>query len=72
MTAPNVESLAIEALAGRSFDVVIVGAGIMGLSIAHHLTKVGTTRVIIVDRGYLCSGASGRNAARQILKAFQS
>jgi sarcosine oxidase, subunit beta len=42
-------------------DVVILGAGIMGLSIAYHLAQLGVTDVVVVDRGYLCSGASGRN-----------
>jgi len=42
-------------------DVVIVGAGIMGLSIAYHLAARGMTRVTVVDRSYLCGGASGRN-----------
>jgi sarcosine oxidase subunit beta len=42
-------------------DVVVVGAGIMGLSIAYHLASRGVTNVTVVDRGYLCGGASGRN-----------
>ncbi|MEO8796292.1 MAG: FAD-dependent oxidoreductase, partial [Polyangiaceae bacterium] len=42
-------------------DIVIVGAGIMGLSIAYNLARLGTTNVVVVDRGYLCGGASGRN-----------
>jgi sarcosine oxidase, subunit beta len=42
-------------------DVVVVGAGIMGLSIAYHLASRGVTGVTVVDRGYLCGGASGRN-----------
>jgi sarcosine oxidase subunit beta len=42
-------------------DVVIVGAGIMGLSVAYHLAARGITRVTVIDRGYLCGGASGRN-----------
>jgi sarcosine oxidase, subunit beta len=42
-------------------DVVIVGAGIMGLSIAYHLADRGVTNVTVVDRTYLCGGASGRN-----------
>jgi sarcosine oxidase subunit beta len=43
-------------------DVVIVGAGIMGLSIAYNLAKNHRVRdVVVVDRSYLCSGASGRN-----------
>jgi sarcosine oxidase subunit beta len=42
-------------------EVVIVGAGIMGLAIAYHLAREGMTGVTVVDRGYLCGGASGRN-----------
>jgi sarcosine oxidase subunit beta len=42
-------------------EVVVVGAGIMGLSIAYHLAERGITDVTVVDQGYLCGGASGRN-----------
>ncbi|MFO0569507.1 MAG: FAD-binding oxidoreductase [Polyangiaceae bacterium] len=43
-------------------DVVIVGAGIMGLSIAYNLAKHhGVRDVTVLDRSYLCGGASGRN-----------
>jgi sarcosine oxidase, subunit beta len=42
-------------------DVVVVGAGIMGLSVAYHLAERGVTDVTVVDQGYLCGGASGRN-----------
>ncbi len=42
-------------------DVVVIGAGIMGLSIAYHLAQRGVKNITVVDRGYLCGGASGRN-----------
>jgi sarcosine oxidase subunit beta len=43
-------------------DVVVIGAGIMGLSVAYHLAADhGVKRVVVVDAGYLCGGASGRN-----------
>jgi sarcosine oxidase subunit beta len=43
-------------------DVVIVGAGIMGLATAYNLARRhGVTRVVVVDKSYLCGGASGRN-----------
>ncbi len=42
-------------------QVVVIGAGIMGLSTAWHLARRGVTDVLVVDRGYLCGGASGRN-----------
>jgi sarcosine oxidase, subunit beta len=42
-------------------EIVIVGAGIMGLSIAYHLARLGVSDITVVDRSYLCGGASGRN-----------
>ncbi|WP_437897817.1 NAD(P)/FAD-dependent oxidoreductase [Sorangium sp. So ce124] len=43
-------------------EIVIIGAGIMGLAIAYNLARHhGITDVVVVDRSYLCGGASGRN-----------
>jgi sarcosine oxidase subunit beta len=43
-------------------EVVVIGAGIMGLSIAYNLARHhGVRDVVVVDRSYLCGGASGRN-----------
>jgi sarcosine oxidase subunit beta len=42
-------------------DVVVIGAGIMGLSVAYHLAARGITNVTVIDQSYLCGGASGRN-----------
>jgi sarcosine oxidase subunit beta len=42
-------------------DVVVIGAGIMGLAIAYHLACLGVRNVSVVDKSYLCGGASGRN-----------
>ncbi|MGD2206544.1 MAG: FAD-binding oxidoreductase [Anaerolineae bacterium] len=44
-------------------DVVIIGGGIQGLSLAYHLTKVGVTDVCLVEMNTLGSGSSGRSAA---------
>lgn len=41
---------------------MVIGAGIMGLSVAYHLAaEHRLKRVVVVDSGYLCGGASGRN-----------
>ncbi len=40
---------------------VVIGAGIMGLAVAYNLARFGVDRVVVVDSGYLCGGASGRN-----------
>ncbi|KFA93748.1 FAD-dependent oxidoreductase [Archangium violaceum] len=41
--------------------VVIIGGGIMGLALAYNLSLRGETDVVVLERGYLCAGASGRN-----------
>jgi sarcosine oxidase subunit beta len=41
--------------------VVIVGGGIMGLGLAWNLCRRGETDVVVLERGYLNAGASGRN-----------
>jgi sarcosine oxidase subunit beta len=41
--------------------VVVIGAGILGLATAYNLAKRGVKDVLVVDRTYLCGGASGRN-----------
>src|SRR5512147_2686013 len=42
-------------------QVVIIGGGIMGLGLAYNLCRGGETDVVVLERGYLKSGASGGN-----------
>ena len=42
----------------RHADVVIIGGGIIGCSIAYHLTKAGTTSVVVLERKQLTSGTT--------------
>ncbi len=42
-------------------DVVIIGSGVTGLSTAYSLLKKGIRNIVILEKGYLSSGASTRN-----------
>ena len=46
-------------------DVVIVGAGIVGLSIAYCLTQAGK-KVVVVEDGFIGSGETGRTTAQLV------
>jgi sarcosine oxidase, subunit beta len=51
----------VSALARSRYSVVVVGAGVIGLYTAHYLAAAGAGPILVVDRGFLSSGASGRN-----------
>jgi sarcosine oxidase, subunit beta len=44
-----------------SYEVVIVGGGSHGLATAYYLREHGITDVAVLERGYIGSGAAGRN-----------
>ena len=39
-------------------QVVVIGGGIFGTSVAYHLAKAGCTDIILVDKGELTSGST--------------
>jgi sarcosine oxidase subunit beta len=44
-----------------AYDVVIVGGGSHGLATAYYLGRRGITDVAVLEKGYIGSGAAGRN-----------
>ena len=44
-------------------EVVVIGGGIMGASLAFALTKLGVRDVLVVERATLAAGASGKTGA---------
>ena len=44
-------------------DVVIIGGGVIGASIAFNLAKRGIREVIIVEKNFIASGATGKSPA---------
>ena len=47
----------------RSADIVIIGGGVVGSSIAYELTKRGIDDVVVLEKSYLSSGSTGRCGA---------
>lgn len=45
------------------YDVAVIGAGVQGLATAYGLARRGLTDVVVLEKGYVGSGASGRNGA---------
>jgi len=47
----------------KSYDIVIIGGGIIGCSVAFELAKRGRTDILVIEQQYLTSGATGRCGA---------
>jgi len=47
----------------KTADVVILGAGVMGTSIAFHLAKRKAGKIVVVDKDHVGRGGSGRSSA---------
>jgi sarcosine oxidase subunit beta len=47
----------------KTADVVIIGGGISGATIAYYLTKKGVQNVILIEKDYIAGGATGRCGA---------
>jgi glycine/D-amino acid oxidase-like deaminating enzyme len=45
----------------RTADVVIIGGGVTGVSIAFHLAGADVRRVVVLERRFLASGGTGRS-----------
>ena len=52
----------------RTYDIVVIGAGITGASVAHYLNKKKAGRILLVDRGDAASDGTGKSAA--IVRSF--
>jgi sarcosine oxidase subunit beta len=47
----------------KTADIVILGAGVMGTSIAFHLAKRRAGKIVVLDKDHVGRGASGRSSA---------
>ena len=46
-----------------SANVVVIGGGVIGTSTAMHLARMGAGKVLLLEKGHLAGGASGRSGA---------
>ena len=47
----------------QTAEAIIIGAGVMGASLAFHLTRAGMTNVLVVDKQGLCGGMTAKSGA---------
>jgi sarcosine oxidase, subunit beta len=59
----NPESAARKDARTATADIVILGAGVIGASIAFHLAKRNAGKIVIIDKGHVGQGGSGRSSA---------
>jgi glycine/D-amino acid oxidase-like deaminating enzyme len=45
----------------KTADIVIIGGGVEGCSIAYHLARSGCTNVVLVEKNVLASGSTGKS-----------
>jgi sarcosine oxidase subunit beta len=51
-------------------DAVVIGGGILGVSTAYHLAKLGFGKVVVLEKFTLASGSTGKSAA--VVRTFYS
>ena len=44
-----------------SAEIVIIGAGVIGCSIAHHLARKGCQDILVLDKGSICGGETAKS-----------
>ena len=46
----------------KSFDVIVIGAGVIGSSVAFHLAELGAKRVLVLDRATIGAGTTSQSS----------
>jgi sarcosine oxidase subunit beta len=62
MISPSLQISARINPLNRTADIVIIGAGIIGVSIAYHLGKMGAKHVVVFEKDLIGEGSTGLSA----------
>lgn len=46
----------------KSFDVIVIGAGVIGSSVAFHLAELGAKNVLVLDRATIGAGTTSQSS----------
>ncbi|SFM92392.1 FAD-binding oxidoreductase [Variovorax sp. OV329] len=46
----------------KNYEVIVIGAGVIGTSVAYHLAKLGCTRVLVLDRTQIGAGTTSQSS----------
>lgn len=63
MNSSNGRSASLPSSSGKTADIVILGAGVMGASIAFHLAKHKPGKIVVIDKDHVGRGGTGRSSA---------
>ncbi|RQR43244.1 FAD-binding oxidoreductase [Burkholderia sp. Bp9140] len=44
------------------FDFIVIGAGVIGTSVAHHLASLGARNVLVIERGMIGAGTTSQSS----------
>lgn len=47
----------------KGADIIIIGGGVIGCTVAYYLAKNGTNKVVLLERGEICSGGTAKSCA---------
>src|SRR5436853_7700698 len=56
-------AIARRAAMPQAAEAIIIGAGVMGSSLAFHLTRAGMKNVLVLDKKGLCGGMTAKSGA---------
>ena len=46
----------------QTYDVIVIGAGVIGASVAYHLARLGAKRVLVLDRTQIGAGTTSQSS----------